>query len=508
MLSQITFGYFHEDIQIVYLTFEPLLLCLVMMEREVFKLSQPLEKGKSTELATAPVGRLMLKMAIPCITAQIINALYNIVDRVYIGRLPDGGKTALAGLGVAFPIIMVISAFAALVGQGGAPLASIRMGEKKDGEAEQILSCCFSTLISLSVLLMVFFFITKRPLLRLFGASESILPYADQYLTIYLCGTVFVQISLGMNSFITTQGFASVSMKTVVIGAVLNIILDPILIFGLHMGVQGAALATVISQMVSAIWVLLFLFGKRTQLHIKREHLTPRLKVLLPVLALGLSPFIMQATESLVQITFTSGMQKYGSDDYVSAVSVINSCMQVLLMPMIGLSQGAQPIISFNYGARAFPRVKQCFKHLLLCMAVYCAVIWGVVQLFPAGVIHIFSNDAALLDIGAHGVRIFMFGVLIMFLQISCQQTFLALGEAKVSMFLALLRKVILLIPLAYLLPFLAVHDGLGGLSGTDAIFLAEPAADICASLITATVFFFRFKKLMRTPKETRPKNT
>ena len=455
------------------------------------------EAKKENELGTAPVGRLLVRMALPCITAQVINALYNIVDRIYIGRLPDGGTSALAGLGVAFPIIMIISAFAALIGQGGAPLCSIRMGEQREDEAERILGGCFSTLITLSVVLTVFFFATKGSLLRAFGASESIFPYADRYLSIYLCGTIFVQISLGMNAFITSQGFASVSMKTVLIGAVLNILLDPLFIFVFGMGVQGAALATVLSQMVSAVWVLCFLFGKKTRLHIRKENLIPRMKLLLPVLALGLSPFVMQTTESLVQITFTSGMQKYGNDDYVSAVSVIMSCAQVLLMPMTGLTQGAQPIVSYNYGARNYDRVRSCFKKLLLSIFVYCAVTWLVVELFPGAVIRIFSNDASLLEIGAHGLRIFCFANLIMFLQMSCQQTFVALGQAKISMFLALLRKVILLIPLALLLPVLATQLGLFGLSGTDALFLAEPVADVCASLTTGTVFFFKFRKLM-----------
>ncbi|MBQ4051860.1 MAG: MATE family efflux transporter [Oscillospiraceae bacterium] len=454
-------------------------------------------KKPAGDLGTAPVGKLLVRMAIPCITAQLINALYNIVDRIYIGRLPDGGTAALAGLGVSFPIIMIISAFAALVGMGGAPLCSIRMGEKKQQEAEAILASCFSALLILSVTLTAIFFLTKAPLLRMFGASEAIFPYANDYLTIYLCGTVFVQISLGMNAFITSQGFASVSMKTVLIGAILNIILDPVFIFALGMGVRGAALATVISQGVSAVWVLCFLFGKKTKLHIRRDNIIPRMKHLLPALALGVSPFIMQTTESLIQIAFTSGMQKYGDDAYVSAVSVMISCMSVLLMPLMGLAQGAQPIISYNYGAKNFDRVRRCNKLMTWMMGIYCIAVWAFVEIWPTALMRVFSSDVTLLEIGAHGIRIFMFGVSIIFLQVSCQHTFLALGQAKVSMLLALLRKVFLLIPLALLLPWLAVEVGVLPLSGTDALYLAEPIADICAALVTFTVYRARTKKLL-----------
>ena len=454
-------------------------------------------KKKSADLGTAPIGRLMVRMAIPCIAAQLINALYNIVDRIYIGRLPDGGTSALAGLGVAFPIIMIIAAFAALIGMGGAPLCSIRMGEKKEKEAEAILGSCFTTLLILSVSLTAIFFVTKAPLLRLFGASDAIFPYADNYLTIYLCGTAFVQLSLGMNPFITAQGFASVSMKTVVIGAILNIILDPVFIFLLDMGVEGAALATVISQGVSAVWVLCFLFGKKTKLHIRRDNFLPRLKYLLPALALGVSPFIMQTTESLIQIAFTSGMQKYGDDTYVSAVSVMISCMSVLLMPLMGLAQGAQPIISYNFGAKNFDRVRKCCRLMTVIMAVYCVSVWAFVEIWPTALMRIFSSDTALLEIGAHGLRIFMFGIGIICLQVSCQHAFLALGQAKISMVLALLRKVILLIPLALLLPWLSADLDILPLKGTDALYLAEPIADTCAAVVTFLAFRARTKKLL-----------
>ena len=451
--------------------------------------------SRETELATAPIGKLMAKMAVPCIAAQIINALYNIVDRIYVGRIEGVGKTALAGLGVAFPLIMVISAFAYLIGQGGAPLASIKMGAGKKEEAEKILSKCFGLMVIVSAVLMVVIYIVKTPLLVAFGASDATLPYAEEYLSIYLIGTVFVQISLGMNFFVTAQGFTSVSMKTTVIGAVINIILDPVFIFGFHMGVAGAAIATVIAQAASAVWVLFFLFGKKTTLRLRFADMRPQWKVLGPVLGLGLSPFIMNVTESAIQVVFTAGMQQYGGDDYVSVVSVLVTCITVIMMPMTGMCQGAQPITSYNYGAGNTDRVRATFRRLITCNGIYCLAVWGLIQLFPTVVIRLFSDDMSLMDIGAHGARIFLFGVITMFGQNACQQTFMALGQAKVSMFCALLRKVILLIPLALLLPVLFQNTGI--LPATDGIFLAEPIADILASVTTTTIFFFRFRKLL-----------
>ncbi len=451
---------------------------------------------KDNILGTAPVGKLMLKLAIPCITAQIINALYNIVDRMYIGRMEGVGKTALAGIGVSFPLIMIISAFAALIGQGGAPLSSIKIGEQKKDHAEKILSQCFMSMIIVSAALMIIIYLVKTPLLIAFGASDATLPYAEDYLSIYLIGTLCVQISLGMNAFITAQGFASVSMRTTLIGAVINIILDPIFIFAFNMGVKGAAIATVLAQTASAAWVLTFLFGKKTTLKIRREVMLPRWNIMKPVIALGLSPFVMNVTESAIQVVFTSGMQKYGGDDYVSVVSVLVTCLSVVMMPLMGICQGAQPITSYNYGAGNLDRVKGTFKRLFLCNMIYCLVVWSVVQLFPSLVIRLFSSDAPLLEIGSHGARIFLFGIITMFGQNACQNTFLALGEAKVSMFCALLRKVFLLIPLALILPVLFSRTGL--LPATDGVFLAEPIADILASCITTTIFFFRFRQLLQ----------
>lgn len=464
---------------------------------------------KEDALGTDPIGKLIVRMAVPTIVAQLINALYNIVDRIYIGRLPgEEGKLALAGLGIAFPIIMIISAFAALIGQGGAPLAAIKMGEGNKERAEKILGNCFVSLIALALILTAILLPARDQLLLWFGASENTLSYGSSYLGIYLIGTVFVQISLGMNYFITAQGFANISMLTVLIGAITNIILDPILIFGLDMGVQGAALATILAQAVSAVWVLIFFFGKKSILRIGKQSARLAKDVMLPVLSLGVSPFIMQATESLVQITFTAGMQKYGNDDYVGAIALIISCMQVVMMPLMGLSQGAQPIVSYNYGAKKFDRVKKCFRYMLFGCVGIGVTCWIFVMLFPETLIYLFNDDPSLVEIGVYGIRIFMFGLLVTGVQNACQSTFVALGQAKISMFLALLRKIILLIPIALILPVIIEHTGLLGLSGTDGLFLAEPIADILAATTTGTVFFFASKKLLDPKKENAEQNS
>lgn len=449
------------------------------------------QSSQENQLGTLPVPKLLVKLAVPAITAQVINALYNIVDRIYIGRLPQEGSLAIAGLGVAFPIILLISAFSALVGMGGAPRAAIRMGAGDREGAEEILGTSSFFLLLLSITLTVVFLITKRPILMLFGASDQTIGYADSYLSIYLIGTIFVQIALGLNQFISSQGFASVSMMTVTIGAVTNIVLDPILIYGFHTGVRGAALATIISQGISALWVLKFLFGTQTQLRIRRKYfrLTPR--VLLPVLALGISPFIMQSTESLVQLTFNSGMRQYGNDAYVGAMSILFSVMQVVTLPATGLGQGCQPIVSFNYGARQYDRVKEAFRLTFRAGMILSTTMWLLCMLVPQLFIGLFTQDPQLMEIGEFGLRIFMAGTILMGAQFSCQQTLVALGQAKVSMFLALLRKIILLIPLALILPMV------GGL-GTTGLFLAEPIADVLAATTTTCVYLYCSRKLLR----------
>ena len=445
---------------------------------------------KENRLGTQPIGKLLVQMSLPAITAQVINALYNIVDRIYIGHLPEVGSLALASLGVAFPLIMIISAFAALIGMGGAPRAAIALGAGKKEEAEKILGNCFSALVILSVVLTVWFLLTSQTLLTWFGATENSLPMANSYFTIYVLGTISVQMALGLNSFISAQGFSTMSMMTVVIGAVCNIVLDPILIYGFHMGVQGAAIATVFSQTVSAVWVIAFLLGKKTILRIKRRYLRISASVLLPTLALGISPFIMQSTESLVQLTFNTQIKRYGGDQVdllISAMSILLSCIQFFVLPLTGLTQGAQPIVSYNYGAEKIDRVKKTFWLLIRSGMCYTIVVWASVLLFPAVFVRMFSSDPALLEIAPGYLRVFMSGMVLLGAQFSCQQTFVALGQAKISMFLALLRKVILLIPLALVLPLLMGFNG---------IFWAEPVADVVASLSTTTVFLLMTRRL------------
>ncbi|WP_040210423.1 MATE family efflux transporter [Clostridium polynesiense] len=451
--------------------------------------------NKENKLGVEPVGKLLFSLAIPAITAQVINALYNIVDRMYIGRIPNVGSLAIAALGIAFPIIMIISAFAALIGMGGAPRAAIKMGEGKNDEAEKILGNSFVTLLMISITLMIVFFFTKETLLTWFGATENTLPYADEYFTIYLMGTIFVQISLGLNAFISSQGFAKIGMMTVVIGAVTNIILDPILIFGFNMGVRGAAIATIFSQFISALWVLKFLVSKKSIIKIRKKYFKLDKKVILPVLALGLSPFIMQSTESLVQLTLNSGMKRYGgarADQLVGSLSIMVSTMQFLLMPMMGLAQGAQPIISYNYGAGKVDRVKKTFKLLIMSSMAFSTLMWLVSMFVPQAFVMIFSNDRELIELSVKGMRIFMAGVLLMGAQFACQNTLVALGQAKISMFLALLRKIILLIPLAIIFPIFW---------GTTGILIAEPVADIIAATVTTIVFITYVRRNLSDPK-------
>lgn len=441
----------------------------------------------SVDLGKGSVGKLLLKLSVPAIIAQLVNVLYNIVDRIFIGRLP-GGDIAMAGVGVAFPIIIIISAFSSLIGMGGAPRCAIKMGENDNDGAEKILSNCFSTLIILGLILTVAFMIFKEPLLWAFGASEATIGIAIDYLTIYLIGTVCVQIALGMNPFINTQGFAKVGMTTVLIGAIVNIVLDPILIFGFNMGVKGAALATIIAQTVSAIWVLKFLFGKKSILKIRKKYLPIKLDVILPVMALGVSPFIMQSTESLVLISLNTKLQTYGGDLAVGAMTIMSSIMQMLTLPLQGLTQGAQPIISYNFGAKNMDRVKKTFKLLLISSLTLTIVGCGLLMLFPEFFVRIFNNDPKLMEITVWSIRIYFIGMFIFGAQIACQQTFLALGQAKISLLLALLRKIILLIPLIFILPNFFENKLLG-------VLTAEPVADIIAVLSTVTCFAVFYKK-------------
>ena len=448
---------------------------------------------KNVDLGTGPVGRLLFSLALPTITSQIVNMLYNLVDRVYIGHMQPVetvGKLALTGVGVCLPIIMVISAFAALMAMGGAPRASIEEGRGNLAESERIMGNSMTMLVAAAVVLTAVFLLFAEPMLRVFGASDNTIGYALDYMRIYALGTIFVQVTLGMNAYITAQGFTVVGMKTVLIGAGLNTVLDPVFIFAFDMGVRGAALATILSQAVSAVWVLKFLTGPKTKWRLRAVNLRPRAKVVLPSLALGMSPFIMQATESLITVCFNSSLLKYGGDIAVGAMTVLSSIMQFAMMPLQGLTQGAQPIVSYNYGARNPQRVRRAFKVLLIACVTYSLTLWALVQLVPQIFALMFTSNQELVDYAAWALRIYMAATGIFGVQIACQQTFVALGNAKTSLFLAALRKIILLIPLIYILPHFFADKSF-------AVFLAEPVADVLAVCTTATMFFFQFRKSM-----------
>ena len=452
---------------------------------------EEMENKQQMELGTKSISKLLFSMAIPAITAQVINLLYNMIDRMYIGHIPEVGATALTAVGVTMPIIMVISAFAALVSMGGAPRSSIMMGKGDKDTAEKILGNCTTALVLISVTLTAVGLIFGEKMLMTFGASENTIKYALDYLNIYAFGTLFVQLALGLNAFITAQGFAKMSMLTVLVGAVLNIILDPIFIFGFNMGVKGAALATVISQGVSALLVMKFLTGNKTLLKIKKEYLKIDFKVLLPCIALGLSPFIMQSTESILAISFNTSLLKYGGDLAVGAMTILSSVMQFSMLPSVGLTQGATPIISFNYGAGNGKRVKEAFLLLLKISLIYSIGLWAITMLSPQIFAKMFTKDAELINISIKAMRIYMAASLLFGIQISCQQTFIALGNAKTSVFLAILRKIILLIPLIYILPLFLQNK-------VNAVFLAEPVADIIAVTITGIMFAIQFKTVLR----------
>ena len=445
--------------------------------------------NQNTDLGRDSIGKLMFKLSAPAIIAQIVNVLYNIVDRIFIGRM-QGGDLAMAGVGVAFPIILIISAFSYLVGMGGAPLAAIKMGEDDNDSAEKIMGNSFLLLIVISIILTVGFLLFKEPILVAFGASEQTLGYGLDYISIYVLGTVFVQIALGMNAYINTQGFAKIGMMTVAIGALINIVLDPILIFKLNLGVKGAALATLTAQAVSAAWVLKFLFGNKSILKIRKKNLKLDKKIIISIVGLGMAPFIMQSTESLVLISLNTQLAKYGGDLAIGAMTIMSSIMQMVMLPMSGLTQGAQPIISYNYGAKNMDRVKKAFKLCLTSCLVYSTTVWLILMISPEMIVRIFNSDPRLLEITSSSIKIYFAGIFMFGIQISYQQTFLSLGQAKISLFLAFLRKIILLIPLVFILPMF-INNGLF------AVLLAEPVADILAALTTATCFAIFYKKTL-----------
>ena len=455
-------------------------------------------QNQKADLGTAPVGKLLFRLAIPTVVAQLINMLYNIVDRIYIGHIPEVGSLALTGVGVCMPLIMIVSAFAALAGAGGAPRASIFMGKGQNDNAEKTMAGCFSLLCLVALALTAMLLIWSKDLLLAFGASGNTIGFATDYMSIYAMGTVFVQLTLGMNAFITAQGFAKQGMLSVLIGAVCNIALDPVFIFGLGMGVKGAALATILSQAASCVWVLLFLTGKSTILKLKLRNLNLKPSVVLPCVALGMATFIMQSTESVISVCFNSSLLRYGGDMAVGAMTILTSVMQFAMLPMQGIGQGAQPILSFNYGAGNANRVRQTYRLLLIASLSYSLVIWSAIMLVPRVFAGIFTPDQALQAFTARALRIYCGGLGIFGIQIACQMAFVSLGNALCSMTVAIMRKFVLLLPLIYLMPRLMEDK-------TMAVYTAEPVADVLAVTFTAILFFFVFRKAMKQLEEKKP---
>ncbi|MBQ3489400.1 MAG: MATE family efflux transporter [Clostridia bacterium] len=450
-----------------------------------------MEENKKEILGKAPIGRLLFQLALPTVAAQLINMLYNIVDRIYIGHIAEIGDIALTGVGVCLPIIMIVSAFAALISSGGAPRASIFMGKQDMESAEKTLGNCFVLQILISFVLTAVLLIWNRPLLLAFGASENTIKYACDYMNIYAVGTIFVQLTLGMNAFVTAQGFTKISMFSVLIGAVSNIILDPIFIYGMDMGVKGAALATVISQSFSCIWVVSFLFSKKTLLRLKRKNFRISPKIILPCIALGTATFIMQGSESVISVCFNSSLLEYGGDIAVGAMTILASVMQFAMLPLQGIAQGAQPILSYNYGAKNAIRVKKTFRLLLFSCLIYSFTLWLAVMLFPRAFGAMFTDKAALLDFTENVIRIYFGGMCLFGIQIACQMTFVSLGKALSSVTVAVVRKFVLLLPLIYIMPMLVEDQTLG-------VYLAEPIADIAAVSFTAVLFIFQFKRALK----------
>lgn len=434
------------------------------------------------------IGKLLFKLAIPSVIAQLVNMLYNIIDRIYIGHMPEVGSVALTGVGVCLPLILIVSAFAALVSSGGAPRASIKMGEKDYQGAEEILGNCFTLQIIISALLTVLLLIFNRPLLLAFGGSSETIGYATSYMNIYAIGTIFVQLTLGMNGFISCQGFTKHSMISVAIGAVTNIILDPIFIYGLNMGVSGAALATIIAQGASTIWVLSFLRGKKTFIKLKPIYMKLRINVIFPCILLGLATFIMQASESAIAICFNSSLQHYGGDLEVGAMTILTSVMQFAMMPMQGVAQGAQPIISYNFGAKNKTRVVKIFKLLLIVCLSYSIILCTSIMIFPKAFAGIFTDNQNLVEFASKMLRVYCAGIGIFGIQVACQMTFVSIGSSLSSIIVAVFRKCIVLIPLIYIVPLFLDNKILG-------VYLAEPIADISAVIFTTILFTLKFRK-------------
>lgn len=442
-------------------------------------------------LGTEPIGKLLFRLSVPTVVAQLINMLYNIVDRIYIGHMPGDGSLALTGIGVCMPLIMLVAAFAALVSAGGAPRASIFMGKRDHEAADKTLGNCFGLQVIVSVILTAVLLIWNEELLLAFGASENTIGYATDYMSIYAIGTLFVQMTLGMNTFITAQGFTKISMIAVLIGAVCNIALDPLFIFGLDMGVKGAALATILSQAISCVWVIAFLCSKRSRLRIQRKNIRLQRKIILPCIALGAAAFIMQASESVISICFNSSLLEYGGDIAVGAMTIMVSVMQFAMLPLQGIAQGAQPITSYNYGAKNAVRVKKTFRLLLITCMTYSVTLWAAIMLFPKLFVGIFTPDKALIDFAAPMLQIYLGGLCLFGIQIACQMTFTSLGKAVNSIIVAVVRKFVLLLPLIYIMPRMIADQ-------TKGVYMAEPVADVIAVTFTAILFSVQFKKAMR----------
>ena len=439
-------------------------------------------------MGTEKIPSLMVRMAIPSVIAQVINILYNIVDRIYIGHISGVGAAALTGVGLTFPIITLISAFSAFVGSGGAPLASIWMGKNDKKHAEKILGTGVFMLLCFSLILMAVFLIFQRPLLYAFGASDATIGYAMEYLTIYLIGTVFVEIALGLNPFIIAQGRSTTAMMSIVIGAVINIVLDPIFIFVFHMGVKGAAIATVISQAVSAAWNVKALVDKKAVLKIVPSCIRPDIRVIGQIFSLGISPFIMRSAESLISIVLNHQLQKFGGDLYVGSLTIMQSVMQLFSAPLSGYTQGVQPIVSYNFGAGKFDRVRTTYRYMIFGSFLISFVTAASAMIFPEFYAMMFTNEGDLIALTGKVMPVFMAGMLIFGLQNGIQPTFLGLGQAKISLFIALLRKVILLVPLALIFP---------NFFGVMGVYYAEPVADMTSAVIASILFLCNIRKIL-----------
>ena len=446
-------------------------------------------KNDNELLAAMPVRKAFFRLALPAVAAQLINILYNLVDKMFIGHIPGVGKQALAGVGVTAPVILAISAFAALVSMGGAPKASIFMGKGDNEQAEKVMGSCAWMLIVLSVVLTAFMLIFGKMILQLFGASDNTILYATDYMNIYCVGTLFTQLTLGLNAFITAQGKTLISMCNVAVGAVTNIVLDAILINGFGMGVKGAALATVIAQGVSTCFVIHYLIKPTSQLKLRLKNIRFERKLLLPCILLGTSPALMQLTENMVAISFNTSLQKYGGDIAVASMSILTSIMQFVMLLLPGLVQGAQPLLSYNLGAKNISRVKKTFRLLLICCLSGSFLIWLVCMLIPQNVASIFTDDVPLITYTGKSMRIYLVMLLIYGIQVACQYSFVALDQAKKAIFLTIWRKIILLIPLIFILPRILSGSAMG-------VFLAEPIADTIAICTTAPMFYYYYRKL------------